>query len=116
MFILWEKKKLIFKEFVKSSGALPIYHQSVMSLFTYRTIPTSISLITRTQIVYLSKYISKSRTKHLPLNTKRAGKGYKKGYGARTEGRVTSTSKFIPVASMRTELVVPDLTNFKVNE
>ena len=41
-------------------------------------------------IRYFSKYISKSRTKRLPLTTKRAGKGYKKGYGARTEGYLTS--------------------------
>ena len=41
-------------------------------------------------IRYFSKYISKSRTKRLPLTTKRAGKGYKKGYGARTEGFLTS--------------------------
>lgn len=67
------------------------------------------------QTASFSKYISKTRAKHLPLNTKRAGKGYKKGYGARTEGRITSTGKFIPIASMRTELVVPDLTNFKVS-
>jgi hypothetical protein len=66
------------------------------------------------QIASFSKYISKSRAKHLPLNTKRAGKGYKKGYGARTEGIVTSKAKFIPVAAMRTELVVPDLSDFKV--
>jgi hypothetical protein len=86
-----------------------------MSLFFNRTLPTALSLISRTQVASFSKYISKSRTKHLPLNTKRAGKGFKKGYGARTEGRVTSTSKFIPIAAMRTELVVPDLTNFKVS-
>jgi hypothetical protein len=42
------------------------------------------------QIANLSKYISKTRAKHLPLNTKRVGKGYKKGYGARTEGKMTS--------------------------
>lgn len=37
-----------------------------------------------------SKYISKSRTKRLPLTTKRVGKGYKKGNGARTEGVLDS--------------------------
>lgn len=66
------------------------------------------------QIVNFSKYISKTRTKHLPLNTKRAGKGYKKGYGARKEGRVTSLGRFIPIHAMRTQLIVPDLTGFKV--
>ena len=39
---------------------------------------------------YFSKYIPRSRAKRQPLNTKRAGKGYKKGYGARKEGVVTS--------------------------
>lgn len=66
------------------------------------------------QIANFSKYMSKSRAKHLPLNTKRAGKGYKKGYGARTEGRITSIGRFVSIPEKRTELVVPDLTDFKV--
>ena len=37
-----------------------------------------------------SKYLPRSRAKRQPLNTKRAGKGYKKGYGARKEGVKTS--------------------------
>lgn len=40
-----------------------------------------------------SKYIPRSRAKRQPLNTKRAGKGYKKGYGARKEGVVNSKGK-----------------------
>jgi hypothetical protein len=67
------------------------------------------------QISQFSKYISKSRAKHLPLNTKFAGKGYKKGYGARRQGRNTSKGTFVTILSRRTELVVPDLTNFKVH-
>ena len=39
---------------------------------------------------YFSKYISKSRTKRLPLTSKKAGKGYNKGYGARKGGYVNS--------------------------
>lgn len=42
------------------------------------------------QTAEFSKYISKSRAKRLPLTTKRAGKGYYKGNGARKEGRLTS--------------------------
>jgi len=68
------------------------------------------------QISLFSKYISKSRTKRMPLNTsilhfltlewnycyenfnlkyfiiaiERAGKGYKKGYGGRKEGFLSS--------------------------
>lgn len=65
-----------------------------------------------TQISHFSKYISKSRAKRLPLTTKRAGKGYYKGYGGRKEGYLTSKAKFIRVPEKCTELVVPDLTNF----
>jgi large subunit ribosomal protein L41 len=66
------------------------------------------------QIASFSKYISKSRTKRLPLTTKRAGKGFYKGNGARKEGLISSKARFTPVAEMITELVVPDLTNFKL--
>jgi hypothetical protein len=89
-----------------------LLRSSTSSIVTHSTfIPSPFSSF---QIASFSKYISRSRAKHLPLNTKRAGKGYKKGYGARTEGIVTSKAKFIPVAAMRTELVVPDLSDFKV--
>jgi hypothetical protein len=37
-----------------------------------------------------SKYVSKSRAKRLPLTTKRAGKGYSKGNGARRGGVMNS--------------------------
>lgn len=86
------------------------------------------------QSAFFSKYISKSRAKHLPLTTKRAGKGgyfliircqpsltvtllptgFYKGNGCRTEGFNTSKGHFIVDQSKRTELVVPDLTGFKV--
>ena len=78
-------------------------------------------------IANFSKYISKSRTKRLPLTTKRAGKGYKKGNGARTEGTLNSKGSCIYLSSiitfvaqfrlnreMCTELVVPDLNNFNL--
>ena len=42
------------------------------------------------QLRYFSKYVSNSRAKRIPLNTKRAGKGYNKGNGARKEGYVNS--------------------------
>lgn len=55
---------------------------------------STLSLICRgwnsSQVAFFSKYISKSRAKRLPLTTKRAGKGYYKGNGARKEGMVTS--------------------------
>jgi hypothetical protein len=42
------------------------------------------------------------------------GRGYKKGYGARKEGVVNSVGKFRMIKDMCTELVVPDLTGFKL--
>jgi hypothetical protein len=84
------------------------------------------------QVANFSKYISKSRTKRLPLTTKRVGKGYNKGNGARKEGVLDSKGnielisvllksafdavvllgRFRLVKDMRTELIVPDLTGF----
>ncbi len=67
-----------------------------------------------TQTASFSKYISKSRTKRLPLTTKKAGKGFYKGNGARKEGHISSKARFTYDPEMMTELVVPDLTNFKL--
>ncbi len=66
------------------------------------------------QTANLSKYLSKSRTKRLPLTTKRAGKGFYKGKGARTEGIINSKARFTYVEEMKTELVMPDLNGFKL--
>jgi large subunit ribosomal protein L41 len=63
----------------------------------------------------MSKYLSKSAAKRLPLSTKRAGKGYYKGKGGTKEGRLTSKGKFIVDPLKRLELIVPDLTGFKVS-
>ena len=62
----------------------------------------------------MSKYLSKSATKRLPLTTKRAGKGYYKGKGATSEGRLTSKGKFVVDDKKQLELIVPDLEGFKV--
>jgi large subunit ribosomal protein L41 len=62
----------------------------------------------------MSKYLSKSAKKNLPLTTKRAGKGFYKGKGGTKEGRLTSKAKFVVDPLKRLELVVPDLTGFKV--
>lgn len=87
------------------------------------------------QIAYFSKYISKSRTKRLPLTTKRAGKGYYKGNGSRKEGVISSKGSIIEccdcnhlsdfnfslslgrfrlIREMCTEIVTPDLRDFKL--
>ena len=47
------------------------------------------------QTADFSKYISKARTKRLPLTTKRAGKGYYKGNRSRKEGYLNSKGAFI---------------------
>jgi hypothetical protein len=63
----------------------------------------------------MSKYISKSAKKRLVLTTKRARKGFYKGNGATKEGRITSKGKFIVDPMKRVELIIPDLTGFKVS-
>ena len=67
------------------------------------------------QTRFISKYISKSMKKRIPLTTKRAGKGYYKGNGATKEGRLTSKGRFIPNRLKMLELVVPDLEGFNVS-
>lgn len=62
----------------------------------------------------MSKFLSKSATKRLPLTTKRARKGFYKGKGGTKEGRVTSKARFIADPLKKLQLVVPDLHNFKV--
>lgn len=61
---------------------------------------------------HMSKYLSKSATKRLPLNTKRAKKGYYKGKGCTNEGRLTSKGKFIADPLKKLQLIVPDLEGF----
>ena len=61
---------------------------------------------------YMSKYLSKSAAKRLPLNPKRVGKGYYKGKGGTSEGRLTSKGKFITNPLKKLQLMVPNLTGF----
>ncbi len=68
------------------------------------------------QTRFISKYISKSAKKRIPLTTKRAGKGYYKGKGGTKEGRLTSKGRFIVDPKKRLELVVPDLEGFNVSD
>lgn len=82
---------------------------SIVQLFRWKSSP-----VITTQIAEFSKYISKSRTKRLPLTTKRAGKNYYKGNGARKEGFINSRARFVRVREMCTELVMPDLSDFKL--
>ncbi len=52
------------------------------------------SIFSALQVAHFSKFISKSRTKRMPLTTKRAGKGFYKGTGSRKEGVISSTGTF----------------------
>lgn len=63
----------------------------------------------------MSKYVSKSAKKRLPLTTKRARKGFYKGKGGTKEGRLTSKGRFIVNPLKRLELVVPEnLDSFRL--
>ena len=82
---------------------------------TYKLIqPTSTSTFFNNNETrrYMSKYLSRSAAKRLPLNPKRVGKGYYKGKGGTSEGRLTSKGKFIANPLKKLQLVVPDLTGF----
>jgi Mitochondrial ribosomal protein L27 len=66
------------------------------------------------QVRFMSKFVSKSAKKRLTLTTKRAHKGFYKGKGCRNEGRINSKGRFIVNKLKQLELVVPDLTGFKL--
>lgn len=67
------------------------------------------------QVRFMSKYMSKSARKRMPLTTKRASKGgFYKGKGATKEGRRTSKGKFIVDPLKRLELIVPSLEGFQL--
>ena len=66
------------------------------------------------QCRYMSKYLSNSATKRLPLTTKRARKGFYKGNGATKEGTIRK-GKFKVDFKKRLEIIVPkDLENFEL--
>jgi hypothetical protein len=63
----------------------------------------------------MSKYLSKSAAKRLPLSTKHARKGYYKGKGATTQGTFRGRAGRFAIDKNRLlELVVPNLEGFKV--
>ena len=62
----------------------------------------------------MSKYLSRAAKKRIPLTTKRAHKGFYKGKGGTKEGRLTSKGKFMVDPLKKLELIIPDLTGFKV--
>jgi len=63
----------------------------------------------------MSKYLSKSAGKRLPLSTKHVRKGYYKGKGATKEGTFRGKAgRFVMDKDRMLELIVPDLTGFKL--
>jgi len=58
------------------------------------TAPSTVRSGLNQQKMSFSKYISNARKKRLPMTTKRAGKGYYKGNGARKEGVINSRGTF----------------------
>jgi len=67
----------------------------------------------RTLPPLFSKRLSKSATKRLPLSPKKVAKGYYKGKGGTTEGR-HKRDRYVIIPELRLELIVPDLTGFKL--
>ena len=87
------------------------------SCFSFLTgvVVTSKASFMQQQTRSMSKYLSKAAAKRRPLTTKRAGKGYYKGKGCTTEGSYKGKAgRFVMDRSRMLELVVPDLTGFKV--
>lgn len=75
----------------------------------------SARVIQSTQMRHMSKYLSKSAGKRLPLSPKHVRKGFYKGNGSTKEGRFTGKAgRFVLNKDMMLELVVPDLTGFQL--
>lgn len=79
---------------------------------TFSIVPDCISRPFHETRRCMSKYLSKSARKRLPLSTKRAKKGFYKGNGCTSEGRLTSKGKFIANPLKKLQLIVPDLEGF----
>ncbi|CAM9755676.1 unnamed protein product [Ascophyllum nodosum] len=62
----------------------------------------------------MSKYISKSARKRIPMTSKMGNKNFYKGKGSTKEGQLNSKGRFIVNHDKRLEIVAPDLTGFKL--
>jgi hypothetical protein len=75
----------------------------------------STRMVQCTQMRHMSKYLSKSAGKRLPLTPKHVRKGFYKGNGSTKEGKFTGKAgRFVLDKEMMLELVVPDLTGFQL--
>lgn len=94
------------------------FPKSCLSLICKTTTQVAMSLQHQhqhQQIRSMSKYLSKAAAKRRPLTTKRATKGYYKGKGCTKEGTFSGRAgRFVVDRSLMLELMVPDLTDFKV--
>eukprot|EP00559_Dactyliosolen_fragilissimus_P009906 CAMPEP_0184858534 /NCGR_PEP_ID=MMETSP0580-20130426/3618_1 /TAXON_ID=1118495 /ORGANISM="Dactyliosolen fragilissimus" /LENGTH=124 /DNA_ID=CAMNT_0027354723 /DNA_START=109 /DNA_END=483 /DNA_ORIENTATION=- len=63
----------------------------------------------------MSKFLTKSATKRLPLTTKRARKGYYKGKGGTKQGSFRGKAgRYVLDPEKMLQLIVPDLEDFKL--
>eukprot|EP00752_Nemacystus_decipiens_P009729 g8689.t1 len=62
----------------------------------------------------MSKYISKSARKRIPMTSKMGNKNFYKGKGSTKEGRLNSKGRFIVDPEKRLEIIAPDLEGFKL--
>jgi Mitochondrial ribosomal protein L27 len=88
--------------------------QSASCTFTITGNNTAFRLPWDINCRFMSKYLSKAAKKRLPLTTKQARKGFYKGKGGTKEGRLTSKGRFLVDPLKRLQLIIPDLTGFKV--
>jgi hypothetical protein len=64
----------------------------------------------------LSKYLSKAAKKRIPLHRKHGDKNYYKGTGSAKTGHLNSKGRFQVDPSLLPDIVVPDLSEFKVSK
>ncbi|CAM9958708.1 unnamed protein product [Pylaiella littoralis] len=62
----------------------------------------------------MSKYISKSARKRIPMTSKMGNKNFYKGKGSTKEGKLNSRGRFIADPEKRLEIIAPDLDGFKL--
>jgi|TARA_B110000305_G_C19296465_1_gene566883 large subunit ribosomal protein L41 len=61
-----------------------------------------------------NKTLGKAATRRQPLTSKKVGKGYYKGMGGTKEGWHTSKGRYVIDPKRQLEIVVPDLTGFRL--
>ena len=113
---LQKVEKVSFSNYCLTNQLSSNYHHQLSSLSYLNGYEscTINNFFCNNQIRYMSKYITKSAKKRLTLTTKRAKKGFYKGNKCTNEGRITNKGRFIVNPLKRLQLIIPDLTDFKV--